>query len=121
MFYRQKHTDEAYLSWVRRQKPAARARMVFLIYTLVCSLPTVVICLVLLLTSHLHRYDIIGMISFIAAMTMLIVFDSLRIAAHKCYDEACAKGLARFDYEKHFPVVSTEYLYWRLARLAYAI
>ena len=121
MFYREKHTDEEYISWVRHQKPAVRARIVFLAYTLMCSVPTVIICLVLLLTSHLHRYEVLGMISFIAAITVLIVFDSLRIAAHKCYDEAYAEGLARFDYEKHFPIVSTEYIYWRLARLAYAL
>jgi hypothetical protein len=121
MFYRQEHPDEEYISWVRRQKPAARARIAFLAYTFICSLPTVIICLLLLLTSHFHRYEIIGIISFITAATMLFVFDSLRIAAHKCYDDACAKGLARYDFEKHFPVVSTEYVYWRLARLAYAI
>lgn len=121
MYYRQGHTDEEYISWDRRQKPAVRARIAFLAYTLICSLPTVIICLVLLLTSHFHRYEIIGMISFITATTVLFVFDNLRIAAHKCYDEACAKSLARFDFEKHFPVVSTEYVYWRLARLAYAI
>lgn len=121
MFDRQKHTEDEYISWVRRQKPAVRARIIFIAYTLLCSLPTVIICLILLFTSHLHRYEILGMISFIAAMTVLIVFDSLRIATHKCYDEAFAKGLARFDYEKHFTIVSTEYMYWRLARLAYAL
>ena len=121
MLCRQEQTDEEYISWARRQKPAARARIVFLAYTFICSLPTVIISLVLLLTSHFHRYQIIGLTSFITVTTVLFVFDSLRIAAHKCYDEACVKGLARFDFEKHFPVVSTEYVYWRLARLAYAI
>ena len=121
MFYGQKDTDEGYISWVRHQKPAIRARIVFLTYTLVCSLPTVIISLLLLLTSHFHRYEIIGITSFITVTTVLFVFDSLRIAAHRCYDEACAKGLARFDFERHFPVVSTEYMYWRLARLAYAV
>src|ERR1035438_5996986 len=110
MFCRQDHTDEDYISWVRRQKPATRARFVFIVYTLICSLPTVLICLLLMLTSHFQRFEIIGVISFVSASTLLFVFDSLRIVAQKCYDEACQKGLARFDFEKHYPVVSSEYV-----------
>src|SRR5690242_3363853 len=104
---------------VRLRKEAIRARATIILYTALVSTPFV--CLVAWggFLCGLKPHEVVGVCCYNAMVSTIFFFDTLRNAAHDCFDEAQADGLVTLN--KGIPVISPTYPHRRLARLAFAV
>lgn len=104
---------------VRHTKEAIRARAALLLYTLLVSAPFIALVVLGACFSGLQPHEVTGVSCYNAMLTTIFVFDTLRNAAHACFDEALAERLV--TYRQGIPVVDPAYRHHRLARLSFAI
>jgi hypothetical protein len=104
---------------VRHTKEAVRARATLLLYTLLISAPFIVLVFVGACICGLRPHEVTGVSCYNAMLTTLFVFDTLRNAAHACFEEARAERLV--TYRQGIPVVDPAFRHHRFARLAFAV
>ena len=104
---------------VRHTKEAIRARATLLLYTLLISTPFIVIVVAGTSICGLMPHEVTGVSCYNAMLTTLFVFDTLRNAAHACFEEARAEHLV--TYCQGIPVVDPAFRHHRLARLSFAV
>ncbi len=104
---------------VRHRKEAVRARATFLFYTLLISAPFIVLVAASASICGLRPHEVAGISCYNAMLTTLYVFETLRNAAHGCFEEARAERLV--TYHQGIPIVDPAFRHHRLARLAFAI
>ncbi len=104
---------------VRHTKEAIRARATLLLYTILVSAPFIALVIVGACLCGLQSNEVTGVSCYNAMLTVLFVFDTLRNAAHACFEEALAERLV--IYRQGIPVVDPAYRHHRLARLSFAV
>lgn len=104
---------------VRLTKVAIRARVTLLVYTAVVSAPFIAVVIFGAIYSGLKPYQVLGTSCYYAMVSSIIFFDTLRNAAHECFDKAQADGVV--NLVDGIPCVDPSYPNWRLARLSFAI
>ncbi len=104
---------------VRHRKEAVRARATFLFYTLLITAPFIVLVAASACICGLQPHEVTGVSCYNAMLTTLFVFDTLRNAAHACFEEAQAERLV--TYRQGIPVVDPAFRHRRFARLAFAL
>lgn len=104
---------------VQFTKEAIRARATHLLYTLLISVPFIALSAAGAYLCGLRPHEVMGVACYNAMLTTLFFFDTLRNAAHACFDEAQAERLV--TYRKGIPVVDPAYPHHRFARLSFAI
>lgn len=104
---------------LRLTKEAIRARATLLLFSVLVSAPFVALVAVGCTLCGLMPHEVLGISCYNAMVSTLFFFDTLRNAAHECFDEAQAKGLV--DLHQGFPVIDPAYPHRRLARLSFAI
>ncbi len=104
---------------VQLRKEAIRARATLLLYTLLTSLPFIAFAAAGAFLCGFMPHEVTGVSCYNAMLTTLFFFDTLRNAAHACFDEARAERFV--TYRQGIPVVNPAYPHYRLARLSFAI
>lgn len=104
---------------VKVTKEAIRARADLLLYTLLVSLPFIALTALGAYLCGLSPHEVTGVSCYNAMLTALFFFDTLRNAAHACFEEARAER--RVTYRRGIPVVDPAYPHHRLASLSFAI
>ncbi len=104
---------------VRHTKEAIRARAILLLYTLLVSAPFIALTVAGARLCGLSPHEVTGVSCYNAMLTTLFVFDTLRNAAHDCFEEARAERLV--TYQQGIPVIDPAFRHYRLARLSFAI
>ncbi|UFS70238.1 hypothetical protein LPW11_20480 [Geomonas sp. RF6] len=113
------YDDEDPWEGVRLTKEAVRARATLVLYTAVVSVPFILLVACGGFMCGLEPYQVLGVSCYNSMLTTLIFFDSLRNAAHECFDKAWADGFVTCS--KGIPVIAPTYPHRRLARLSFAI
>ncbi len=104
---------------VRHTKEAIRARAALLLYTLLVSAPFIALTVAGACLCGLRPHEVTGVSCYNAMLTTLFVFDTLRNAAHACFEEARAARLV--TYRQGIPIVDPAFRHYRLARLSFAV
>lgn len=104
---------------VRLTKEAIRARATLIIYTALLSAPFVALVAYGGLICGLKPHEVLGVSCYKAMISAIFFFDTLRNAAHDCFDKAQADGLV--TCRGGIPVIDPAYPHRRLARLSFAI
>jgi hypothetical protein len=114
-------SDEAY-PWeaVRLTKEAIRARATLVLYAALLSVPFVALVACGGICCGLKPHEVLGISCYQAMLSSVFFFDTLRNAAHECFEEARARGLVVTN-RKGIPVIDQSCPHRRLARLAFAI
>jgi hypothetical protein len=119
MFSRDFYDYEEYWGYLRNTKQAIRARATLLLYTVLFSLPFIALTAVGSYLCGLQPHEITGITCYNTMLTSVFIFDTLRNAAHACFDEALAEGLV--SGREGIPEVAPAYPHHWLARLSFAI
>lgn len=104
---------------VRLTKVAIRARATLILYTALVSAPFVALVAFGAFICGLKPHEVLGFSCYNAMISAIFFFDTLRNAAHDCFDEAQAAG--RVTCSEGIPIVDPTYPHSRLARLSFAI
>ncbi|GFO70382.1 hypothetical protein GMLC_39610 [Geomonas limicola] len=104
---------------VQLTKEAIRARSTLMIYTVLLTAPFVTLVAFGAHFCGLKPHEVLGISCYKSMLSALFFFDTLRNAAHECFDEAKAGGLV--SCPKGVPVIDPSYPHRRLARLSFAI
>lgn len=104
---------------VRLSKEAIRARATLIFYTALVSSPFVALVALGAYISGLMSHEVLGVACYNAMISAIFFFDTLRNAAHDCFERAQAEGLV--TCKKGIPIIDPAYPHRRLARLAFAI
>ncbi|QXE90471.1 hypothetical protein [Geomonas subterranea] len=104
---------------VRLTKEAIRARATLIFYTALVSAPYVALVALGGHLSGLMYHEVLGVACYNAMISAIFFFDTLRNAAHDCFERAQAEGLV--TCREGIPVIDPSYPHRRLARLAFAI
>lgn len=104
---------------VRLTKEAIRARATLILYTLLTSAPFIALVAVGAMAVGLMPHEVTGFTCYYAMLSTLFFFDTIRNAAHDCFDHARAEGFVTIS--KGIPVVDPACPHRRLARLSFAI
>ncbi|MBJ6801572.1 hypothetical protein [Geomonas propionica] len=104
---------------VRLTKEGIRARATLIFYTALVSAPYVAIVAFGGYVSGLMSHEILGIACYNAMISAIFFFDTLRNAAHDCFERAQAEGLV--TCREGIPIIDPSYPHRRLARLAFAI
>ncbi len=110
---------EDHWAGVRLTKEAIRARATLLLYTVLASAPFIALVAVGAFAGGLMPHEVTGFACYHAMLSTLFFFDTIRNAAHDCFDQARAEGLVTI--REGIPVVDPAYPHRRLARLSFAI
>lgn len=113
--------DEEDDPWAQVQltKEAIRARSTLIIYTVLLTAPFVALVACGAYFCGLKPNEVLGISCYKSMLSALFFFDTLRNAAHHCFDEAQAGGLV--SCPKGVPIIDPSYPHRRLARLSFAI
>ncbi|MBJ6752332.1 hypothetical protein [Geomonas anaerohicana] len=104
---------------VRLTKEAIRARATLIFYTALVSAPYVALVALGGYVSGLMSHEVLGVTCYNAMISSIFFFDTLRNAAHDCFERAQEEGLV--TCKEGIPIVDPSYPHRRLARLAFAI
>lgn len=104
---------------VRLTKVAIRARATLTFYTALVTAPFVAVVAYGSFICGLKPHEVLGLSCYNAMITALFFFDSLRNAAHDCFDKAEAAGMVTCS--EGIPIIAPTYPHRRLARLSFAI
>ncbi|GFO65863.1 hypothetical protein M1B72_02560 [Geomonas paludis] len=104
---------------VRLTKAAIRARATLIFYTALVSAPYVALVAAGGYASGLMSHEVLGVACYTAMISSIFFFDTLRNAAHDCFERAQEEGLV--TCREGIPIVDPSYPHRRLARLAFAI
>lgn len=104
---------------VQLTRAAIRARGTILFYTVLLTIPYVILSAGAAWLAGLSCYEIVGVACFLAMVTSLFMFDTLRNAAHTCFAKAWDAGLVAL--RDGIPEVSHDCPHHRLARLSFAL
>ncbi|MBU5611369.1 hypothetical protein [Geomonas azotofigens] len=118
---REYYTFEEEDPWegVRLTKEAIRARATLLFYTALVSAPYVALVALGGYLGGLMSHEVLGVTCYNAMISAIFFFDTLRNAAHDCFERAQAEGLV--TCREGIPIIDPSYPHRRLARLAFAI
>lgn len=104
---------------VRLTKEAIRARATLILYTALVSAPFVAFVALCAIALGLKPHEVVGVSCYKAMITTIFFFDTLRNAAHDCFDRAQASGFV--TCRKGIPIIDPTCPNRRLARLSFAI
>jgi hypothetical protein len=104
---------------VRLTKEAIRARATLILYTALLSAPFVALVATGALICGLQTHEVLGISCYDTMLATLFFFDTLRNAAHECFDQAEADGLVTCS--AGIPIINPSYPHRRLARLSFAV
>ncbi len=104
---------------VRLTKVAIRARAKLILFSALLSLPYVALVAAGVHLSGLMPNEVMGVACYHAMISTLYCFDTLRNAAHDCFDQALEDGLVMID--EGIPIVDRSYPHHSLASLSFAI
>ncbi|WP_224983577.1 hypothetical protein [Geomonas agri] len=104
---------------VRLTKEAIRARATLIFYTALVSAPYVALVAMGGYVSGLMSHEVLGVTCYNAMISAIFFFDTLRNAAHDCFERAQAEGFV--TCREGIPIIDPSYPHRRLARLAFAI
>jgi hypothetical protein len=104
---------------VQLTKEAIRARSTLTLYTALVTAPFVAFVAFGAFICGLEPHEVLGISCYNTMISAIFFFDTLRNAAHDCFDEAGAVGLVTVT--KGIPVIDPSYPHRRLARLSFAI
>lgn len=113
------YDDEDPWEGVRLTKVAIRARATLILYTSLVSAPFVAVVAVGAFACGLEPHEVLGVSCYNTMLSTIFFFDTLRNAAHHCFEEAQAQGLVTLS--QGIPLVDPSYPHRRLARLSFAI
>ena len=107
--------------WERVQltKEAIRARVTLILYTTLVSAPFVALVACGAFICGLKPHEVLGISCYNTMISALFFFDTLRNAAHDCFDKAQADGLVTCS--EGIPIIDQTYSHRHLARLSFAI
>lgn len=111
--------DEDPWEGVQLTKEAIRARATLILYTVLVSVPFIALVALGGVFCGLRPHEVTGVACYNTMLSTLFFFDTLRNAAHNCFDEAQAEGLVCLS--DGIPIVAAHYPHRRLARLSFAI
>ena len=111
--------DEDPWGGARLTKEAIRARATLILYAVLVSAPFIALVAAGAFFCGLRPHEVTGVACYNAMLSTLFFFDTLRNAAHDCFDEAQAEGLV--SNCAGIPIVDPAYPHRRLARLSFAI
>jgi len=100
-------------------KQAIRARATLIYYTTLVSAPFVALVAFGGFLCGLKPHEVLGISCYNSMLSTLFFFDTLRNAAHDCFDRAQAEGLVTCS--KGIPVIDPSFPHRRLAQLSFAI
>jgi hypothetical protein len=104
---------------VRLTKEAIRARATLVWYAALLSAPFIALVALGGLSCGLQPHEVLGISCYNTMLTTIFLFDTIRNAAHACFDQAQADGLVTCS--AGIPIVDPAYPHRRLARLSFAI
>lgn len=104
---------------VRLSKEAIRARATLLLYSALVSAPFVALVACAGLVCGLKPHEVLGVSCYKAMISTIFFFDTIRNAAHQCFDKALADGLV--TCRDGIPIIDPTCPNRRLARLSFAI
>lgn len=116
-YYR--YEDEDPWESVQLTKEAIRARATLILYTALVTVPFVALVACSGFASGLKGHEVLGISCYNAMISTVFFFDTLRNAAHDCFDEAQSEGFV--TCVEGIPVIDRSYPHRRLARLSFAI
>lgn len=111
--------DEDPWAGVRLTKEAIRARATLILYAVLMSTPYIALVAAGAVAGGLMPHEVTGIACYHALLSTIFCFDTIRNAAHDCFDQARAEGLVHIS--GGIPVVDPAYPHRRLARLSFAI
>lgn len=103
----------------RLTKEAIRARATLILYAVLVSAPFIALVAAGAILWGLMPHEVTGFACYHAMISTLFFFDTIRNAAHDCFDQALAEGLV--CTRDGIPVIDPAYPHRRLARLSFAI
>lgn len=104
---------------VQLTKAAIRARSTLVLYTAAVSAPFVALVAIGGLICGFQPHEVLGISCYNLMISALFFFDTLRNAAHDCFDTAQAEKLV--TCKEGIPVIDPSYPHRRLAMLSFAI
>ena len=104
---------------VQLTKQAIGARATLILYTALVSAPFVVLVAYGGFICGLKPHEVLGLSCYNTMISTIFFFDTLRNAAHECFDKAQADGLVTCS--QGIPIVDPTYPHRRLARLSFAV
>ncbi|HJV64310.1 MAG TPA: hypothetical protein VJ550_01110 [Geomonas sp.] len=104
---------------VRLTREAIRARVTLLVYTVLLAVPFVALVTGSGVLCGLNPHEVLGSSCYYTMVSSVIFFDTLRNAAHHCFDEAQASGLV--TCVNGIPLIDPAYPHRRLASLSFAV
>jgi len=113
------HDDDDPWEGVRLTREGIRARATLILYSALLSAPYVALVASGGLICGLQAHEVLGISCYNFMLSALFFFDTLRNAAHECFDQAQADGLVTCS--EGIPVIDTSYPHRRLARLSFAV
>lgn len=113
------HDDEDPWEGVRLTKEAIRARATLILCAVLLSVPFVALVASGALICGLQAHEVLGISCYNSMLSTLFFFDTLRNAAHECFDQAQADGLV--TCRQGIPVIDPAYPHRRLAGLSFAV
>ena len=114
-----KYDEEDPWAGVQLTKEAISARVTLCLYTALVSAPFVALVACAGFTCGLHPHEVLGISCYNAMLSTIFFFDTLRNAAHECFDKAQADGLV--TCVKGIPIIDPTSPHRRLALLSFAI
>lgn len=104
---------------VRLTRVAIRARAKLILFSALLSLPYVALVAAGVHLSGLMPNEVMGIACYHAMISTLYCFDTLRNAAHDCFDQAQEDGLVMIH--DGIPIIDPTYPHRCLASLSFAI
>ncbi|HWI40776.1 MAG TPA: hypothetical protein VNX25_04750, partial [Verrucomicrobiae bacterium] len=105
---------------VRHTREAIRARARLVLYAAAATVPFILLVGAGGVICGLMAHEVIGVSCYQAMAGSIFFFDTLRNAAHACFDEARDLGLVTVTGEG-IPLVDAAYPHRRLAALSFAV
>jgi hypothetical protein len=113
------YDDEDPWEAVRLTKQAIRARATLIFYAVQLSAPFVALVAGGAWLCGLQPHEVLGISCYDTMLSTLFFFDTLRNAAHECFDQAQADGLV--TCRAGIPMIDPTCPHRRLARLSFAL
>jgi hypothetical protein len=113
------YDDEDPWEEVRLTKQAIRARATLILYAVQLSVPFVALVAAGAWLCRLQPHEVLGISCYDTMLSTLFFFDTLRNAAHECFDQAQADG--QVTCSAGIPTINPACPHRRLARLSFAV
>jgi hypothetical protein len=113
------YEDEDPWEAVRLTKQAIRARATLVLYAVLLSVPFIALVAAGGWICGLQPHEVLGVSCYDTMLSTLFFFDTVRNAAHACFDQAQAAGLVTCS--AGIPNIDKSYPHYRLARLSFAV